>query len=44
MNADNLRAYYALLRGVHDEHGFDDHPERVYKIDETGLPRVPSKK
>lgn len=41
VNTENLRAYYTLLRGVFDEHGFDDHPERVYNMDETGVPLQP---
>ena len=41
VNADNLRAYYAPLRNIYDEHGFDDHPERVYNMDETGVQLEP---
>ena len=37
VNTDNLREYYAPLRSIYDEHGFDDHPERVYNMNETGI-------
>ena len=41
VNADNINAYYDLLRSVYDEFGFDDHPERIYNMDETGVPLQP---
>lgn len=41
INAENLRAYYNLLKGVYDEHGFDSHPEAIYNMDETGVPLEP---
>jgi uncharacterized membrane protein YgcG len=41
INAENLRAYYNLLKGVYDKHGFDSHPEAIYNMDETGVPLEP---
>ena len=41
VNADNIRGYYALLREVYDEFDFENHPERVYNMDETGVPLDP---
>ena len=41
INAENLHAYYNLLKSVYDEHGFDSHPEAIYNMDETGVPLEP---
>ena len=41
INAENMREYFDLLRSVFDEFGFDDHPERIYNMDETGVPLEP---
>ena len=41
INAENLSAYYDLLKSVYDEHGFDSHPEAIYNMDETGVPLEP---
>ena len=41
INDENLCAYYDLLKSVYDEHEFDSHPEAIYNMDETGVPREP---
>ena len=41
VNADNIRGYYALLKEIYDEFDFESHPERVYNMDETGVPLDP---
>ena len=41
INAENTHAYFDLLRSVYDEFGFDDHPEQIYNMDETGVPLEP---
>ena len=41
INAENIREYYALLREVFDEFDFEHHPERIYNMDETGVPLDP---
>ena len=41
VNAENISAYFSLLKSSFDEHGFEEHPERVYNIDETGVPLEP---
>ena len=41
VNAENIHAYFDLLRSVYDEFGFDDHPECIYNMDETGVPLEP---
>ena len=33
--------YFALLREVYDKFNFDGHPERIYNIDEMGMPLDP---
>ena len=40
-NAENINTYIDLLRNVYDEFGFDDHPEMIYNLDETGVPLEP---
>lgn len=41
MDAENIHAYLDLLRSVYDEFGFDDHPEQIHNMDETGVPLEP---
>ena len=41
VNAENISAYFSSLKSVFDEHGFQEHPERVYNMDETGVPLEP---
>ena len=41
VNVENITAYFDLLRNVFDEFGFDQHPERIYNMDETGVPLEP---
>ena len=41
INAENIHAYLDLLRSVYDEFEFDDHPEQIYNMDETGVPLEP---
>ena len=41
INAENMREYFDLLRRVFDEFDFDAHPERIYNMDETGVPLEP---
>ena len=31
----------SLLKSVFDEHGFEEHSERMYNMDETGVPLEP---
>ena len=38
VNAENIHAYFDLLRSVYDEFGFDDHPKQIYNMEETGVP------
>ena len=42
VNAENIHAYFDLsVRSVYDEFEFDDHPECIYNMDETGVPLEP---
>ena len=41
VNAENISTYFSSLKSVLDEHGFEEHPERVYNMDETGVPLEP---
>ena len=41
VNTENIRSYFDLLRNVYDEFGFDNHPEAIYNMDETGVPLQP---
>ena len=42
VNAENIHTYFDLsVRSVYDEFGFDDHPECIYNMDETGVPLEP---
>ena len=40
MNAKNIDAYFDLLKSVYDENKFESHPEAIYNVDETGVPRL----
>ena len=39
--AENLTNYLDLLEQVLDENGLKDHPERIYNMDESGIPLDP---
>ena len=41
VNVENITAYFDLLRNVFNEFGFDQRPERIYNMDETGVPLEP---
>ena len=41
VNAENMKAYFDLLRQIYDEHGFESCPECIYNMDETGVPLEP---
>ena len=41
INEENMRAYFGLLKEVYDELDFEAHPERIYNMDETGVPLNP---
>ena len=41
INEDNMRKYFDLLDEVFNELDFKDHPERIYNMDETGMPLDP---
>ena len=41
VNAENIHAYFDLLRSVYDEFGFDDHPKCIYNMGKTGVPLEP---
>ena len=36
--AENLTNYLDLLEEILDKHGLKDHPERIYNMDESGVP------
>ena len=38
---ENIKAYFDLLKDIYDEHGFEEHPETIYNMDETGVPLSP---
>ena len=38
INAENLKNYYDQLRGLFDDYDFENHPEAIYNMDETGVP------
>ena len=38
---ENMKAYFDLLREVYNEFDFEDHPEAIYNMDETGVPLEP---
>ena len=41
INEDNMRKYFDLLEEVFDELDLKNHPERIYNMDETGMPLDP---
>ena len=41
MSFENMKAYFDLLREVYNEFDFEDHPEAIYNMDETGVPLEP---
>lgn len=41
INNENMQKYFDLLEEVYDEMDFRDHPERIYNMDETGMPLDP---
>ena len=41
MPLENMKAYFDLLREVYNEFDFEDHPEAIYNMDETGVPLEP---
>ena len=36
-----MNNYFDLLRKAFHEFGFEDHPEAIYNVDETGVPLEP---
>ena len=41
LNKENIDSYFDLLQSVFDQHNFQDHPEAIYNMDETGMPLEP---
>lgn len=41
INKKNMRRYFKLLKSVYDEFDFQNSPERIYNMDETGVPLDP---
>ena len=41
ITAENMDHYFNLLKGVYDEFDFNEHPESLYNMDETGVPLCP---
>ena len=41
MNSENMKAYFDLLSDVYDEFNFENNPESIYNMDETGVPLEP---
>ena len=41
VNTENMKAYFAELRTIFNEYNFDEHPEAIYNMDETGVPLDP---
>ena len=41
VNAENIANYFDQLRSLFDEYDFDNHPEAIYNLDETGVPLEP---
>jgi len=37
VNPVNMKNYFDQLRGIFDECDFDNHPEVIYNMDETGV-------
>ena len=42
VNPENLNNYFDQLKKIYDEFNFEDHPEAIYNMDETGVPLEPS--
>ena len=40
-NHENMQKYFDQLEEVYDELDFGNHPERIYNMDETGMPLDP---
>ncbi len=41
INKETIDNYYALLKEVYDEFDLEAHSERIYNMDETGIPLNP---
>ena len=41
MNSESMKAYFDLLSDVYDEFDFENNPESIYNMDETGVPVEP---
>lgn len=41
VNTENIEGCYGLLREICDEFNFESHQERIYNIDEMGMPFDP---
>ena len=41
MSEENMKTYFDLLREVYDTFDFENHPEAIYNMDETGVPLEP---
>ena len=41
MSVENMKAYFDLLEEVYNEFDFQNHPEAIYNMDETGVPLEP---
>ena len=41
INEENMTKYFDLLEEVYNELDFKDHPQRIYNMDETGMPLDP---
>ena len=41
INEENMTKYFDLLEEVYNELDFKDHPQRIYNMDETGMPSDP---
>ena len=41
VNEENIHTYFSLLKEVYDEFEFEAFPQRIYNMDETGVPLDP---
>ena len=41
LNRETINNYFDLLQELNDEFGFDEHPDTIYNMDETGMPLDP---
>ena len=41
IDEENMKKYFDLLEEVYNDLDFKDHPERIYNMDETGMPLDP---